>query len=59
MQQAAIDDTPIISLILTIFMSFFVQNAENSINAFKNLIFVFIFAKVWKENDDIINDNQS
>lgn len=40
-------------------MSFFVQNAENPINAFKNLIFVFIFAKVWKENDDIINDNQN
>ncbi len=59
MQQAAIDDTPIISLILTIFMSFFVQNAENPINVFKILIFVFIFAKVWKENDDIINDNQS
>lgn len=59
MQQAAIDDTPIISLILTIFMFFFVQNAENPINVFKILIFVFIFAKVWKENDDIINDNQS
>lgn len=59
MQQAAIDDTPIISLILTIFMSFFVQNAENPIIVFKILIFVFIFAKVWKENDDIINDNQN
>lgn len=59
MQQAAIDDTPIISLILTIFMSFFVQNAENPINVFKIFIFVFIFAKVWKENDDIINDNQN